>query len=478
MHRSIYVPSARVILLTALTALASACGSDVKTAADAATDGAKADAAVDVAADVAVAKDADPPLDIATTPNELLFNGDWLLGVQAAPFGDLKIPLRVSLAAEGDLAKGGKIVAFQVRAMSTDLTFTSEPIVTLKDIPVAAGGAFTIDIADFVLPAKASPSTSDVPLVLKLIGKVTGKEAMCGIVEGSVPQFNMALAGSKFKAVPFGKQTTPFESSCEGNVSNIYKGLDTCPTLLPGSNTITSAERSRSFVVSMNLTSRKAPTPIIFLYHGVDGDPEKMIDESGLVAQQGKPEAFILIAPKSERDAKTGKALLKSDWYYGSSLFDTDNPDLVFFDDILKCAIEKLKADPKRVYVGGMSGGGLMSTFLGIHRAKVVAAAAPFSGGYLHPWPTDSGKVPFVFTWGGPKDTAYDQNFDEMAKKVTANLKASGHFLIGCDHGLAHKWPKEGGAYMAKFLLAHTLGGPAPFANGLGDGWPSYCKIY
>jgi len=429
------------------------------------------------AKDAAPAKDAEPPIDVSAGPNDLLQNGEWFLGVQAAPFGNLKIPLRVSLVAEGDLAKGGTIVAFQVRAVSLDLTYVSDPVMTVKNIAVAAGGSFKINLKGFVLPAKASPTSSDVPIDLELIGKVTAKDSACGDVEGDVPQFSMALKGSKFKMVPLGKETTPFESSCEGNVAKTYSAIASCPALLPGANTVTSAERSRTFVVKPSAVTGKK-LPLVLLFHGVGGEPEAMIKTSGLLAEQAKPESFVLIAPSSERDPKTGKAVLKSDWYYGSSLYDIDNPDLVFFDDLVKCATEKLDVDPKRVYVTGMSGGGLMSSFLALHRAKAIAAAAPFSGGYLHPWPKDSGKVPFVFSWGGPTDKAYEQNFDEMAKKVTKSLKDAGHFLIGCDHGLGHEWPKEGGAYAAKFLLAHTLGGTTPFTAPLGADWPSWCKVY
>jgi dienelactone hydrolase len=182
------------------------------------------------------------------------------------------------------------------------------------------------------------------------------------------------------------------------------------------------------------------------------------------------------VAPRSERD-KDGKAPLKSDWYYGSPLFGADNPDLVFFDDLVKCLGSQFKTDSQRVYVTGMSGGGLMSTFLAIHRSSVIAAATPFSGGYLQPWPKASGKVPFVVSWGGPNDKAFQQNFDNMAKELIQGLRTDGHVVVACDHGKEHKWPAEGGAYAAKFLLAHTLDKPSPFASGLGDGWPAYCKL-
>ncbi len=477
-------------LVTGASLLAAGCSSDDGTPAAAAAADASDSAGADaksgdssdgVAADGSssdggadVASDSDQPQDVAAGPNDLLTDGDWFLGVQAAPFGDLKLPFKVALLAEGNVTSGGKILKFEMRALGKD-GYISDVVASAKNIGVNPGGSFSFEISKFVLPGAASPTGTDVPMSLKFSGKIGAKDNFCGDLAGSVPDFSADLAGSKFKAVLFGKQSDPFESACAGD-AKIYKGIEACPVVLAGENTLTSAERTRRFVVHLPKgVTESAGLPIILLYHGVGGEPGKMVDESFLLAEQAKT-PFVLVAPQSER-GKDGKALLKTDWYYGKTAFDLDNPDLVFFDDVLKCASAQFKTDAKRVYVTGMSGGGLISTFIATHRSQVVAAAAPFSGGYLHAWPKDSGKVPFTVSWGGPKDFAYEQNFDTMAKSLIANLLGSSHPVVSCDHGTEHKWPKEGGAYAAAFLLAHTLGQPSPLASGLGAGWPSYCKL-
>ena len=433
--------------------------------------------AADGQADATAIDTTQPAVDAQGGVNGLFESQEWFLGVQAAPFGDLKLPFKMTVVATGDIEKGGVILAMQLRAMSADLTYTSEPIATLQNVPIAAGGAFSLQFDNMVLPAKAAPTGSEVPLNMVLKGKIASKSVFCGEIEGTVPQFEVSLKGSKFKAVPYGQQKSPYESSCEGTQVKLYKPIDKCPVLLPGENTMTSAERSRTFIVQLpKQATSTAGLPVIFLFHGVDGTPEGMIDTSGLLPEQAKDKPFVIVSARSERDAK-GKALLKTDWYYASPFYDMDNPDLVFFDDMHKCVGDQFGLDKSRVYAMGLSGGGLMSSFLTLHRGKVIAAAAPFSGGYLHPWPKDSGTAPFVFSWGGPTDKAYEQNFDAMALTILKGFKDSGHFTIACNHGLGHKWPVEGGAYAAKFLLAHTLGGSNPFANGLGDGWPAYCKI-
>lgn len=482
-----------LLAVSLLASAAAACSSDDGTTSTAKTDtssdtsadsagdssGIAADTTGDASADTSGSgsdtADNGSTEDIVAGPNDLLTDGDWFLGVQAAPFGDLKLPFKVKLIAEGNLKSGGKILSFEMRALTASGD-TTAVIATAKNIGVNPGGSFAVEFAKFVLPAVAAPTGSDVPMTLKLSGSITAKDSFCGDVEGSVPDFSADLKGSKFKAVLFGKQGNPFESACSGD-AKIYTGIDKCPVLLAGDNTVTSAERTRQFQVFLpkDVTD---PTglPLVLLFHGVGGEPGTMVEDSGLLAEQAK-KPFVLVAPRSERGSN-GKALLKTDWYYGKTAFDMDNPDLVFFDDVVKCAAGQFKTDAKRVYVTGMSGGGLISAFIGVNRPKVVAAAAPFSGGYLHALPAVAGKVPFVVSWGGPNDTAYEQNFDAMAKKLTADLLAAGHLVIACDHGLKHIWPKEGGAYAAAFLLGHKLGEASPFATaGLGAEWPSYCKL-
>lgn len=405
------------------------------------------------------------------TPPQGLF-----LAVQAAPFGGLQLFFKASIVGHQTADGGAVMKLITLRAVSGKTKEVTDIMAAACDVVVKPDGSFAIDFGDVVLPAKGSPTDTDVKLSLIMTGKFTGLNTFCGDLEGNVPDFGVKLTGSKFKAVEFGTQADPPESSCEGNTAKTYTGIAACPALLPGENTMTSAERSRTFIVQLPKdVSDVSGLPVIFLYHGVGGEPDTMITESFLGAEQAKT-PFILIAPRSER-ATSGKAVLKTDWYYGSPLFKNDNPDLVFFDDLVKCAGEKYKFDSKRIYVTGMSGGGLMSTFLGIHKSDVVAAATPFSGGYLHAWPSKSGTVPFVVSWGGVDDFAYEQNFDKMAKSLIDSLKGSGHVVVSCNHGTKHEWPKEGGTYAAKFLLAHKLGEASPFASSLGEGWPSYCTL-
>lgn len=401
-------------------------------------------------------------------------SGEYYLAVQALPFSNLKLFFKATIAVEGR-----KFTSFELRAVSAIDGWISDPLQTVKNIDVASDGTFKIVFENFPMPGKATPTGSDVGLVgLELHGTVNAGSMFCGTVEGLVPDFTVDLKGSMFRAVPWGSEKSPGESSCEGDKIVLYKHIDTCPVIAPGEVTITSAERTRNFTLLLpaEATATANPLPVVFLFHGVGGEPSGILKESGF-GDQLKQHNFILIVPKSDRKPD-GKAKSKTDWTYGNSQFDLDNPDLVLFDDALKCVGDKYKIDPKRIYVTGMSGGGLMSTFTSVHRSKVVAAAAPFSGGYLLKWPSPAEKYPIMVTWGGAIDEAYSQNFDKLAAALRGYLLKDGHFVVACNHGTGHKWPAAMTDATWAFLSSFTLGGTEnPLKGGLPAAFPSYCKI-
>lgn len=414
-----------------------------------------------------------------TTASTPLASGAWFLGVQAAPFGDLKLSFQIEIESTGTIEAGGTFSKITIRAVAADGS-VSEPLKSVENVTVAPGGAFSALFTNFTLPGSASPTGTDIALEFTLVGTAMSKDNICGDLEGQVPAFEQDLKGSKFSAAPFASVTPAqiadktYASSCNTGGEKVYDLIETCPQLKSGTNTFTSAERSRTFEV-VEPAGGAEGKPLVLLYHGVGGNPKDFLAETKLAATFSDA---VVIAPSSERDG-SGTAVLKTDWYYGAQKYDRDNPDLVFFDDLVKCASAQYKTSSTRIYVTGMSGGGLMSTFLGVHRSGVVAAAAPWSGGYLHKFPSGVGKVPFLISWGGPTDTAYSQNFDTMAKELRDVLLANGNPVVECDHGEGHKWTAEATANTFHWLTAFELGKPAPDLNTLLSGLAakSNCKV-
>ena len=51
-----------------------------------------------------------------------------------------------------------------------------------------------------------------------------------------------------------------------------------------------------------------------------------------------------------------------------------DNGDFALFDKMLPCLSDQFRIDPKAVFATGHSAGGLMTSFLTMHRSDVLAA--------------------------------------------------------------------------------------------------------
>ncbi|MSP93127.1 MAG: hypothetical protein EXR79_15225 [Myxococcales bacterium] len=448
---------------------------------DASSPGDSAGSGADASADVPPA----PPFKICgkylkeseVTPaagNTLFKDGDYFLAVHAAPF-DLVLPFKAVILGDGTAGEGGKLRLLALRPINAKSGEVGDVIAAACDVPVGKDGTFTANFGEIILPAKSSPAGSDVTLSLELVGALKSADMACGLVEGKVPIFKLELTGSKFKAVPFGKQPTPPETSCEGTTSKQHKPIEKCPVLTAGANAFKSAELDRTFDVWLPAAGAPTtPVPLVFLYHGVGGSAASIVKDSGF-AKLLDTEKFVLVVPNSS--TPEGKKLAL-DWFTASAAFTNDNPDLVFFDDLVKCAGESFKIDADRVYVAGMSGGGLMTVMLTLHRAKSIAAAAPFSGGYLHAWSTPAGSPPVLVTWGGKTDESFAQKFDVLAQELLTNFKKDGRFVVRCEHTLGHKWPLEMNVAAWKFLASFTRGkADNPLAAGLGKEFPAYCAI-
>ena len=238
-------------------------------------------------------------------------------------------------------------------------------------------------------------------------------------------------------------------------------------------NTFTSAELERSFILNLPDGLTEA-APLVFAYHGLGGSSTGMLEYSGLDAlDHGEPVIFVV--PNSARTAE-GEREFPIEWNILAPQFDNDNQDLVFFDDIVTCVSEQFPVDDNRIYVTGMSAGGLWTTFVTMHREHVIAASAPMSGGYMQAWP-DPTPTPILISWGGASDVAVGTNFHDLANELIANVDASDFAYATCNHNQAHTWPAEMSAAVWSWLSGHTLGEASPFVDALPPEFPGYCTL-
>ena len=121
----------------------------------------------------------------------------------------------------------------------------------------------------------------------------------------------------------------------------------------------------------------KKPLPLVLVLHGGGQSPESAERMSGMSAKADK-EGFLAAYPSG-----TGRSSRMPTWNSGNccGYAMQNNADDVTF---LRALIDKLEhdytVDPKRIFVTGISNGGMMSYRIGCELADKIAAIAPVEG--------------------------------------------------------------------------------------------------
>jgi hypothetical protein len=245
-----------------------------------------------------------------------------------------------------------------------------------------------------------------------------------------------------------------------------YSGGD-CPVIVDGDNEgFLSGGVERALRVAM--PDDPVGAGVAFSWHWLGGTGQQTLDWLPY-DEQANADDVIVIAPDSAGSAY--------EWLFTEE--PEGNIDLILFDDVLTCLYEHYGVDLDRVYAYGMSAGGLMTSYLTIHRADQLAATAPLSGGSdQFSYETPAAQIPVLLTWGGPSDTYYTYSFDDASRYFSQALQDDGHFVIECIHDEGHNIPAESEDYLWPFLSAHTRDLQVePFDEDLPDYFPEWCAV-
>ncbi len=243
---------------------------------------------------------------------------------------------------------------------------------------------------------------------------------------------------------------------------------ETCPTFEAGAvSGFASAGQSRNF--RLYLPEEPQGAPLVFMWHPLGwtaGDWADFVDAEEFAEEHGA----IVVVPSS--------CCSLFEWMFLNP--ETENEDLIFFDDAIGCLWEQFEFDHKRIYSTGMSAGGLWTTYLTMYRSEWLAATAPFSGGtegfinYVSPLDP----IPVLITWGGPNDTWNGYDFSEAGQAFSDDLQADGHFVAECVHTQGHYQSPSWLDWAWTWMEAHPKGvSPSPLADGLTDDFPTWCEI-
>ena len=166
--------------------------------------------------------------------------------------------------------------------------------------------------------------------------------------------------------------------------------------------------------------------------------------------------------------------------------------DLHLIDEVIACALEQERIDPRRIHMAGLSAGAMNTAQMSFRRSRYVASIAIYSGGMTDRVPDPgndepSNKFSALIFHGGADDVlldiptstgVYDFDFVTSSGEYRDRLDENGHYWIECNHGLGHSLPpEEAPAAVWRFLQDHPFGTePSPYvAGGLPAEMPDYC---
>lgn len=258
-------------------------------------------------------------------------------------------------------------------------------------------------------------------------------------------------------STPSGTTTVPAE--------NPYGEPKNCPVIETG--TISTKAGGVDRMLEIELPANPQGAPVVFAWHWLGGNATEILDWMNIrdLADAG----YIVVAPEADG----------SQPFEWNTFDDTsDNADFALLDKMLPCLSDQFNIDDKAVFATGHSAGGLMTSFLTMHRSDVLAATAPFSGG-TDSWSYDSPAqpIPVLVTWGGVSDTYGGYSFQDASQTLMDLLTDDGSSVYACDHGGGHIWPDETPDMLVQFFDDHRLGEESPWKNGLPSGMPSFCSL-
>lgn len=136
---------------------------------------------------------------------------------------------------------------------------------------------------------------------------------------------------------------------------------------------------SREYMVHVPARRAPGPTPVLLALHGGGGNMEYQAKNYGLI-EKSEQAGFIAVFPNGYSRLPGGKF---ATWNAGKccgQARDRNIDDVGFLNEVIRRVQLQVRADPKRVFVTGMSNGGLMAYRLACETPQSIRAIAPVAG--------------------------------------------------------------------------------------------------
>lgn len=134
----------------------------------------------------------------------------------------------------------------------------------------------------------------------------------------------------------------------------------------------------RTYLLHLPSSDFNHPLPIVLVLHGGGGKGGKMITLTyGGFDKLADKKGFMVVYPDGfDKNWNDGRSMSEANY----ETFKNDTDDTRFISALIDDLIKKYNADPKHVFVTGISNGAMMSYRLGCELSGKIAAIAPVAG--------------------------------------------------------------------------------------------------
>lgn len=137
-------------------------------------------------------------------------------------------------------------------------------------------------------------------------------------------------------------------------------------------------ESERSYLIRAPTPLPAGPLPLVLMLHGGGGNADNGEQMSGFTPI-ARREGFIVVYPDGSSRFKE-RLLSWNARHCCAYAMEHRVDDVAFLRALIKKVAQDYPVDPRRIYVTGMSNGGMMSHRLGIELSDTLAAIAPVVG--------------------------------------------------------------------------------------------------
>jgi polyhydroxybutyrate depolymerase len=155
--------------------------------------------------------------------------------------------------------------------------------------------------------------------------------------------------------------------------------------------------RARRFLVHDYSDGKRAP--VVIVLHGGGGHPENAVNMSQFDVIAAR-EHFIAVYPGGTGGTPGGRLLTWNAGHCCAYARENKVDDVGFIAAMIDGLIASGRADPKRIYVTGMSNGAMMSHVLGRELPDRIAAIAPIVGAVFGDEPPPKRLIPAIIFVG------------------------------------------------------------------------------